>query len=156
MPTSSPVNSPAVMDTPAGSLPKDALPQDLPFVRRGMKCASDGADNHTTAEAVVLNRVGRVISDMAAARAVGDFELRQHALDCAHLMEEAYGRFQATGNVHDREDALLWMSRRDEALRSLSPAWKAAREAEIQQAIGQGCFFMEQGDAARARIGGRG
>ena len=49
------------------------------------------------------------------------------------------------------------MHRRDEAHRSLSPAWKASREAQIQQAIaeGTGCFFMDQADAARRDLAGR-
>jgi hypothetical protein len=70
-------------------------------------------------------------------------------------MEAAYARFEETGNPHDRDDACLWMHRRDEANRALSPAWKAAREAEIQHRIAEGAgFFVEQGDAARARIAG--
>jgi hypothetical protein len=101
----------------------------------------------------VLNRVGRVLQDLAAARAVSDSEIRQHALDCGLLMEQAYDRFQAHGEPAAREEALLWMCRRDEALRSLSPSWKAAREALIQFAIaeGTGCYFLDQADAARRR-----
>lgn len=103
-----------------------------------------------------LLRVGRFLQAVAAARTtVSDTEIRQHAMDCAHLMEAAYERFQASGDPADREEAVLWMHRRDEAMRSMSPAWKAAREAQIQQVIGQGCFFVEQGDAARARMQGR-
>jgi hypothetical protein len=42
---------------------------------------------------------------------------------------------------------------RDEALRSLSPAWKAAREAEIQRAIAAD-YFLQQGELARRRVEG--
>lgn len=100
-----------------------------------------------------LLRVGRFLQAVAAAREISDAEIRQHAMDCAHLMEAAYERFQASGDPADREEAVLWMHRRDEAMRSMSPAWKAAREAQIQQAIGQGsgCYFMDSADADRAR-----
>lgn len=102
-------------------------------------------------------RVGRVLQDLSAARAVSDDDIRQHARDCTLLMESAYERFQA-GDCTDitaREEAYLWMHRRDEANRCLSPQWKAAREAQIQQAISAGAgYFIEQGDAARRRLGG--
>jgi hypothetical protein len=105
---------------------------------------------------LALSRVGEVLQAIAAARTISDGELRQHAMDCTHLMEVAYERYQAHRIAADREEAALWMHRRDEALRSLSPAWKAAREAEIQRAIAAD-HFVEQGDAGRARIaGGRG
>lgn len=102
-------------------------------------------------------RVGRFLQAMAAARELTDQEIRQHAADCAQLMEQAYSRFEATGNPADREEACLWMHRRDEAMRALSPAWKAAREAQIQQAIAEstGCYFIDSADAARAAISGR-
>lgn len=106
--------------------------------------------------AALLNRVGRVLQDLSAARQVSDAEIRQHAADCTALMEAAYDRFLAHQDPADREEACLWMHRRDEALRSLSPAWKAAREAQIQQDIAQGtgCFFMDEADAARQALRG--
>lgn len=102
---------------------------------------------------LALSRVGLVLQEIAAARVVSDAELRQHALDCTHLMEVAYERYQAHQIAADREEAALWMHRRDEALRSLSAEWKAAREAEIQRAIAAD-HFVECGDAARARLSG--
>lgn len=121
-------------------------------------CPALGKAQSYMAEATLQNRVGRVVQDLCAGREVADNELLQHARDCTFLMECAHDRFLAYGNPADREEAFLWMHRRDEALRSLSPAWKAAREALIQQAIAQGVgFFVEQGDAARVRLaGGRG
>jgi hypothetical protein len=114
-----------------------------------------GRDAHTLADAALLNRVGRVLGDMAAAREVSDAEIRQHAQDCARLMEQAYVRFEETADPADRERAYLWEHRRFEAHQALSPAWKAAREAQIQQDIAASAgYFVEQGDAARARIQG--
>ena len=71
-------------------------------------------------EAVVVERVGRVLQDLAAQREVSDEEIRQHARDCNELLERLYGRYLAHGNPHDREEAYLWMNRRDEALRIFS------------------------------------
>lgn len=105
----------------------------------------------------LLNRVGRVVQDISAGRAVSDAELLAHEADCRRLSESTYDRFQATGNPADREEAVLWLARATEARKCLSPAFKQAREAQIQQAIaeGTGCYFMDQADAARARVGGR-
>lgn len=103
--------------------------------------------------ASLMVRVSRVLQDLSSARSLSDEEIRQHSADCSLLMEQAYARFQQFHNPADRDDAVLWMHRRDEANRSLSPAWKAAREAQIQQDIANGAgFFVEAGDAARARI----
>lgn len=60
----------------------------------------------------------------------------------------------------DREEAEIWMHRRDAANRALSPAWKAAREAEIQRAAaagpgGTGCYFLDQADRDRAALNDR-
>ena len=106
-------------------------------------------------QATILNRVGRVLQDMTAERAVSDGEIRQHAVDCSRLMEQAYERFQDSGNPADRDEALLWMYRRDEAVRALSTAWQAAREAQIQQDISQGAgYFIDQGERDRISLGG--
>lgn len=111
------------------------------------------ASHAGAASCTALLRVGRFLQALSAARQITDAEIRQHAADCSLLMEQAYDRFQACGNPADREEAVLWMHRRDEAHRSLSPAWKAAREAQIQQQIAEGAgYFMDEGDAARARI----
>lgn len=101
----------------------------------------------------LLNRVGRVVQDISAGRAVSDAELLAHEADCRRLSESTYDRFQATGNPADREEAVLWLARATEARKCLSPAFKQAREAQIQQTIaeGTGCFFTDSADAARAR-----
>lgn len=46
-------------------------------------------------------------------------DVRKYAQECRNLMEEAYARFQCSGTDKDREEALLWMRRRDGALRSI-------------------------------------
>lgn len=99
-------------------------------------------------------RVGAFLQNLAAARGISDDEVRQHAADCTFLMESAYDRFQAFENPADRDEAYLWMSHRDESLRMLSPAWKAAREAEIQRPIGAD-YFIEQADQDRQAMAGR-
>jgi hypothetical protein len=100
-----------------------------------------------------LLRVGRVLQTMAAARSVSDQELLQHIADCTLLMQQAYERYEASANPAERQEAILWMRRRDEAQRSMSPEWKAAREARIQQDITEGvAFFDAQGQLDRARL----
>lgn len=107
-----------------------------------------------TGGTLLIARVGRILQDMAASRPVSDTELRQHAADCTTLMEQAHARFEEHRIASDREEALLWMFRRDEANRSLSPAWKAAREAQVQREIAAGVgFFETQGEADRQRLG---
>lgn len=97
-----------------------------------------------SALAALHNRVGRVLQDLGAGRTVADADLRQHALDCAFLMEQAHAM-----NTHiGREEAVLWMHRQAEAMRSLSPQWKAAREASA------GDFLNFDGALDRARVEG--
>lgn len=105
----------------------------------------------------LMNRVSRVLQDMAAARPVSDQDLRQHAADCSALMEQAYARFEEHGIPADREEAVLWMHHRDHALRSFSPQWVAQRQAEIQQAIAQGVgFFVTEGESDSTARAARG
>lgn len=136
MPFPCPVSAAAMsMDTPQ-SAPQDATA--IAVEGEGASPALRTAQSYTaSAHAQLLNRVGRVISDIAAERTVTDDEIRQHALDCAWLMERAHDRFTQHGNPADRDEAVLWMHRQHEALRSLSPAWKAAREAEINRRISE-------------------
>jgi outer membrane lipopolysaccharide assembly protein LptE/RlpB len=68
---------------------------------------------------MLMMRVGRILQNLNAGRTVEEAEVRQHAEDCAVLMERAYARFEATGIASDREEAVLWMHTRDQALRSL-------------------------------------
>lgn len=123
----------------------------------GASQAHSGVGEHRRAEVhdlALQNRVARVQGDLRAGRTVSDADLIQHRADCTRLMEAAAELWLQ--GCESRETVEIWQARALEAHSMLSPAWKAAREAQIQQAIGQGCFFVEQGDAARARIGGRG
>lgn len=142
---------PDVAETIAGaphSAPQDATPDARQLVLPKDEDAV-GRERHSYSLRV---RVERVTADLGAGRPVSDDDLQQHARDCTFLMESAYDRFQASGDVHAREEAYLWMNRRDEALRCFSPAWKARREAQIQQAIADGVgFFVTQGELDRAK-----
>lgn len=71
-------------------------------------------------ECVLWNRVGRFLQGVNASREIADEEILQHAQDCTTLMERAYQRFEDFHNPADRDEAVLWMTRRDEALRILS------------------------------------
>lgn len=83
--------------------------------------------------------VGEILRRLDAGRTLSDQELEEHISDCRCLMERAYARFQAHGNPADRDEAELWMHRRDEAMRMRRPEVQAAREAEIWKRIGGGC-----------------
>lgn len=101
-------------------------------------------------------RVERVLHDLSAGRTIADDELLQHRADCRFLMEQAADRWM--DGRESREVVDLWMHRFMAACEALSPAWKAAREAQIQQSIAEGIgFFVTQGDRAREALnGGRG
>lgn len=86
--------------------------------------------------------VGACLHDAYMARTVSDAEILDHVEHCTHLMELAYGRYIATRNPADRAEACDWMAQRDEALKCLSPAAKAAREAEIMRAIDDGVGYF--------------
>lgn len=66
-----------------------------------------------------LSRVGEFLQALSAGRVVSDAEVRQHAVDCTHLHEVAYERYQASQLPQDREESCLWLHARDEALRTL-------------------------------------
>ena len=112
-------------------------------------------DSAPACESEPMLRVGAVLQQLAEARTVSDQELLQHASDCRWLMERAYDRFISSGRKEDREEAVQWMHRGQDAMRSLSPAWKAAREAEILRTIDEGVgYFAAQGVADRQRMEG--
>jgi hypothetical protein len=101
------------------------------------------------------DRVGAVLQQWALGRTVADHEILQHASDCRWLMERAYDRFISSGRKEDREEAIQWMRRGQEAMRSLSPAWKAAREAQVMVDIDSGVgYFAAQAEMDRARMAG--
>jgi hypothetical protein len=84
-----------------------------------------------------------------AARALSIEELQQHIADCNTLWQRSYALYQEHGNPSDRDDAVLWLYRRDEARASLPKALQDAREAEIWADI-----FMDQGARDRVVLAG--
>lgn len=82
---------------------------------------------------------------------VADAALLQYRADCTALMEDAAARWME--GRESREVVELWQERARDAHNRLSPAWKAAREAQIQQAIADDVgYFALQGDAHRQRL----
>lgn len=129
--------------------PPQALHRHSPRVESGSVLHVGDA-----AEAALLNRVGRVLQDMNAGREVTDAEVLQHQSDCRLLFEQAHARWLQ--GCESREVVEQWQACFLQAGRCLSPAWKAAREAEIQQDIARGQdYFVTAGDTARAALAGR-
>ena len=79
-----------------------------------------------------------------------DAEILQHVRDCGKHMLACYERYEAFGDPADREAAQHWLREQNAAQAALSPAAKAAREAEIQRQIDDGLdYFQARGAAAR-------
>lgn len=128
-------------EEPAGAVPPKA---EYPTsIQPAMSAAMGGC--------VLMMRVGRFLQDVLYDRQVADDELRQHAMDCTLLMERAHFRFEQFGDPADRDEAVMWMHYRDRANRSLSPEWKAKREADIQES-----HFESLADQARLHAQRRG
>lgn len=60
--------------------------------------------------------VTAILQRLDAGRALSARELEQHIADCTLLMERAYQRFEQHQNPADRDEAVLWMHRRDAAV----------------------------------------
>lgn len=95
-------------------------------------------------------------SDCAPAHQMGDAEILQHVKDCGRHMLACYERYEAFGDPADREAAQHWLREQNAAQAALSPAAKAAREAEIQRQIDNGVdFFAVAGQRDRMALQGR-
>ena len=82
-----------------------------------------------------------------------DAEILQHVRDCGKHMLACYERYEAFGDPADREAAQHWLREQNAAQAALSPAAKAAREAEIQRQIDDGLdYFQARGAADRERL----
>jgi len=82
-----------------------------------------------------------------------DTELTQHIKDCGKHMLACYERFEAFGDPTDRQAAVEWLEAQKQAQQALSPAAKAAWEAEIQASIDNGLdYFQARGAADRERL----
>ena len=87
---------------------------------------------------------------------LSDTELIRHVQDCGRHMLSHYERFETLGDPADREAAQHWLKAQNEAQAALSATAKAAREAEIQQAIDDGVgYFAARGAADRMAMQGR-
>ena len=87
---------------------------------------------------------------------LSDAELIRHVQDCGRHMLAHYERFETLGDPADREAAQHWLKAQNEAQAALSATAKAAREAEIQQAIDDGVgYFAARGAADRMAMQGR-
>ena len=81
---------------------------------------------------------------------LSDAELIRHVQDCGRHMLAHYERFEAFGDPADRQAAVDWLEAQKQAQEALSPAAKAAREAEIQRQIDDGLdYFQARGAADR-------
>lgn len=84
---------------------------------------------------------------------LSDTEVLQHIQDCGRHMLACYERYEAFGDPKDREAAQYWLREQNAAQAALSPAAKAAREAEIQRRIDDGVdFFAVAGQRDRERL----
>lgn len=99
--------------------------------------------------------VGEILRRIDVARTLSGKELEVHIRDCETLWRRAYGRFQDLGNPADRDEALLWLHRMNEAILMRSPEVLAARHAAFERQVAEGCgYFIDQGERDRARLGG--
>lgn len=99
-----------------------------------------------------VTRAGLVLQAIADGRTLTDAEIRQHAMDCAFLMERSYARFSEFGDESGREEAIAWDLRRKDALKSLSPEWRAAREAQILADIAAGGHLQARAELAKGSM----
>lgn len=92
-------------------------------------------------------------ANCAPAHQMGDAEILQHVRDCGRHMLACYERYEAFGDPADRQAAVDWLEAQKQAQEALSPAAKAAREAEIQRQIDDGLdYFQARGAADRERL----
>lgn len=126
--------------TPNHGVLEPSTGANCPSAIEGACAAAAGAPSADSAVGDVLRdplmRAGRVIQDLASAREISDAELLQHRADCTRLMEEAAVLWM--DGRESRETVEFWQARATEAHQALSPAWKAAREAEIDRRIARG------------------
>jgi hypothetical protein len=85
----------------------------------------------------------------ALAREMGDAELEQHIHDCGLLLERAYARFQAHQLPADRDEAVEWLARQQEAILERDRRCGAERHAAFERRISEGVDFF-QSDMALA------
>jgi hypothetical protein len=94
-----------------------------------------------------LDRVGAVLQAFAAAREVSDRELRQHANDCGFLMESAYARFEECHDPAARDEAVLWLDRRNQVVKLLQ-----ARGTQLSEPGDDAGFFSSDEAQAMGKV----
>lgn len=78
-------------------------------------------------------------------------ELECHIADLAGLMEQAYARFEAQGDPHDRDSAVHFMHLRDQAIASRSPEQVVRMEQALEERISAGVDYFQTVGVADAR-----
>lgn len=117
----------------------------LPTMEGG---ASEQSDNMEQRAAEFVAKLG--------GRTYPDAELERHIQDCNDLFLAAYRRFEEHGLPSDRDEAVLWLHRRDAAILARSQEVQARRQAEFERQLDEGVgFFIDAGDRDRVIVLGR-
>lgn len=124
----------------------------VPVITPSHACNLSGDARSNCVLTAEQTRAARFLQAVESDRTLTDREILQHARDCARLMEAAYRAYEVTNDPQDRQRAMEWLKHRDEALNRMSAEWKAAREAEIQEAIGVDYFFQTADKARESRL----
>lgn len=82
--------------------------------------------------------VGEILRRLDAGRQLSGAELERHIADCETLWKRAYARFRAHHIPADRDEALLWLHRQNEAILMRSPGVQAQRHADFEQRLAAG------------------
>ena len=82
--------------------------------------------------------VGEILRRLDASRQLSGAELEQHIADCSALWQRAYGRFQAHGSPTDRDEAVLWLHRMNEAILMRPAGVQAQRHAAFERRLAAG------------------
>ncbi len=63
-------------------------------------------------------------------------------IDCGLKLEQAYARFLAHGNPADRDAALVWMDRQNQAIFARDFLIGGERHAAFEERLAQGCDYF--------------
>ncbi len=121
---------------------------------------TDPLDRQSRANRTALRpAVGEIAQDAAAAglagaylsRTLSDFEHELHCEDTEHLFLMAWERWELYRCPHDRDEAVLHLHRMNVAIQSRPAAVQAARHAEFERRLDEGCDFFGAAGRAAAR-----
>lgn len=86
-----------------------------------------------------------MVSQTISSKRLSDEEHEQHIFDTERLWRVAYQRFQDFGLPADRDEALLWLHRQNQAILARSVTAQAARHAAFERRLDEGvCYFSSQ------------